>query len=74
MAPLNLGVAPSQWQFDPNQFRRGGEQWIVGIRGRSGSIGTAPVMWPDDMTTGTYTQQPGLPVQDPFTLARQQLQ
>jgi hypothetical protein len=58
----------SPWTFDPaqQQFLRGGEQQIVGIR--NGFIGTAPVLWPD--ATGNYTTNP---LTDPYTMARQRL-
>jgi hypothetical protein len=70
--PDMLPSSLSPLTYDPNKFRRGGEQQIVGIR--SASIGTAPVMWPD-MATGQYASPPppGQPLQDPFTLARKQL-
>jgi prepilin-type N-terminal cleavage/methylation domain-containing protein len=50
----------------PNNFRAGGEQQIVGIRGAA--IGTAPVKWPDDMVNGTYA-----PGATPYTFARDKL-
>lgn len=58
---------PAAWAFNPanNEFRRGGEQQIVGVR--NGYVGTAPVTWPD-LGTGAYPAG-----QDPFSLARQQL-
>lgn len=71
--PTSPGVTaatPGQgWTFDMNKFRRGGEQQIVGIR--NGFVGTAPVLWPDN-ATGTYGTPPV--TQDPFSLARNQLQ
>ena len=58
--------------YDPDKFRKGGEQQIVAIRGRSAMIGAASVAWPD-MSTGQYPPIAGQPYQDPFTFARKKL-
>jgi prepilin-type N-terminal cleavage/methylation domain-containing protein len=60
-----LSTSPA-WTMNPQQFQLGGEQQIVGIRGAA--IGTAPVMWPDNMATGVYTAP-----NNPYTFARQKL-
>jgi prepilin-type N-terminal cleavage/methylation domain-containing protein len=56
-------VSRAPWQFNYNDFLRGGEQQVVGIR--NGYVGTAPVLWPN--ATGLYAGQ------DPYSLARAQL-
>jgi prepilin-type N-terminal cleavage/methylation domain-containing protein len=56
---------PALARNNPQHFRTGGEQQIVGVR--NGYVGTAPVEWPD-LTTGNY---PG--GRDPFSLARERL-
>lgn len=57
-----LSRAP--WGFTYNDFLRGGEQQVVGVR--NGYVGTAPVLWPN--AGGGYGVG-----QDPYSLARQQL-
>ena len=59
-------TSTSPWTMIPQQFQQGGEQQIVGIRGAA--IGTAPVLWPDNMVTGVYTAP-----NNPYTFARQKL-
>ena len=55
--------------YDLSQFQNGGEQQIVAIRCKSGSLGQFPVLWPN--AGGQYTQtSPGV-FEDPYTLARQ---
>lgn len=54
---------PTLAQNNPQHFREGGEQQIVGVR--NGYVGTAPVEWPD-LTTGVYSRSP-------YQLARERL-
>lgn len=54
---------PTLAQNNPQHFRIGGEQQIVGIR--NGYVGTAPVEWPD-LNTGVYAR-------NPYQLARERL-
>ncbi|MFM8272536.1 MAG: Tfp pilus assembly protein FimT/FimU [Gemmata sp.] len=61
----NFRVPPGAQLIDA--FRRAGETHLVTIRS-SGAIGYAPVTWPDN-ATGMYSGSG----QDPFTLARQDL-
>lgn len=56
---------PALARNNPQHFRTGGEQQIVGVR--NGYVGTAPVEWPD-LTTGNYAGG-----RDPFSLARERL-
>ncbi len=67
-APLivtNVGPGPAFTRtYDLSQFQNGGEQQIVAIRCKSGSLGQFPVLWPNG--GGQYT-----PGEDPYTLARQ---
>ncbi len=67
-APLivtNVGPGPAFTRtYDLSQFQNGGEQQIVAIRCKSGSLGQFPVLWPN--AGGQYT-----PGEDPYTLARQ---
>jgi prepilin-type N-terminal cleavage/methylation domain-containing protein len=67
LTPLSrptVAAPGAPWVFTYNDFLRGGEQQVVGIR--NGYVGTAPVLWP--ATSGGYGAG-----QDPYTLARQQL-
>lgn len=62
--PASL-VAPYTYDVSRQQFQLGGEQQIVAIKTRSGSLGVFPVYWPN-MTTGQY-----LLGQDPYYYATQ---
>lgn len=62
--PDMLPASVSPLIYNPQKFRLGGEQQIVGIR--NGYVGTAPVLWPND--DGTYPAN-----QNPFSLALSRL-
>ncbi|MBX9622195.1 MAG: hypothetical protein K2X82_00115 [Gemmataceae bacterium] len=73
MTPLTPTAAlpnqPYTYNTALQQFQRGGEQQVVALKTKSGSLGVAPVLWPRN--DGTYNQvSPGV-YDDPFTLARQ---
>jgi prepilin-type N-terminal cleavage/methylation domain-containing protein len=55
---------PTLVRNNPQHFRTGGEQQIVGVR--NGYVGTAPVEWPDN--AGNYTAP-----RDAYQLARERL-
>jgi len=54
---------PNQKQYDMYPFQNGGEQQIVAIRCKTGSLGQFPVLWPN--ANGFYT-----PGDTPHALAR----
>ena len=61
----NVGPGPTFTRTcDLFQFQNGGEQQIVAIRCKSGSLGQFPVLWPN--AGGQYTTG-----EDPYTFARQ---
>lgn len=61
----NVGPGPTFTRtYDLSQFQNGGEQQLVAIRCKSGSLGQFPVLWPN--AGGQYTTG-----EDPYTLARQ---
>jgi hypothetical protein len=62
--------ATSEPVYDVNVFRTAGEQQIVTLKAKTGSLGVFPVMWPNE-ATGLY---PNPYANDPtpwFTFARQ---
>jgi hypothetical protein len=63
-APASL-TAPYTYDVTRQQFQLGGEQQIVVIKTRSGSLGVFPVLWPS-MANGTYAGK-----QDPYYYATQ---
>ncbi len=44
--------------YNSAAFQQGGEQQLVAIRTKTGSLGVFPVQWPDNIAAGTYTQIP----------------
>jgi prepilin-type N-terminal cleavage/methylation domain-containing protein len=62
MVPIN----PNPLTYNPDAFRQGGEQQLVSIKTRSGALGVFPVLWPTNMSNGTYANN-----QDPYWFARQ---
>lgn len=60
MAPISY----TPLTYDVAGFRNGGEQQIVAIKTRSGSLGVFPVFWPN-LATGQY------PAGDPYFFATQ---
>jgi prepilin-type N-terminal cleavage/methylation domain-containing protein len=58
MAPISF----TPLTYNVAAFQTGGEQQIVALKTRSGSLGVFPVFWPD-LTTGQY------PIGDPYYFA-----
>jgi hypothetical protein len=59
--------------YNPVAFQQGGEQQVIAIRAKTGSLGVFPIQWPENIGTGIYsaTAVPSDPagLQGPFRLA-----